>query len=168
MCETIKTLISTSFWMVNETRNRLECGSVQMKWASVNRTLFRPFNFFRHIARSSWDSGLARVHACGGERNRSQFRQNETDAIDHTANHRQINPNWKHNWHTLLRNSFCYINPKILFGMRTWKCRSYSTHVFLRHATHRLAEFGVIGVPQSAQSTRWTAGAGTNSIEASW
>ena len=38
------------------------------------------------------------------------------------------------------------------------------THVFLRHGTHRLAELGTIGVPQSAQSTRCTAGAGTNSI----
>jgi len=51
-----------------------------MKWASVNRTLFRPFSFFKQIANSSEDSGLARVHDCGGDRNRSQFRQNDTDA----------------------------------------------------------------------------------------
>ena len=51
-----------------------------MKWASVNRTLFRPFSFFKQIANSSEDSGLARIHDCGGDRNRSQFRQNDTDA----------------------------------------------------------------------------------------
>jgi hypothetical protein len=51
-----------------------------MKWASVNRTLFRPFSFFKQIANSSDDSGFARVHDCGGDRNRSQFRQNDTDA----------------------------------------------------------------------------------------
>ena len=51
-----------------------------MKWASVNRTLFRPFSFFKQIANSSEDSGLARVHDWGGDRNRSQFRQNDTDA----------------------------------------------------------------------------------------
>lgn len=36
--------------------------------------------------------------------------------------------------------------------------------VFRRHATQRLAELGTMGVPQSAHSTRCTAGAGTNSI----
>ena len=51
-----------------------------MKCASVNRTLFRPFSFFRQIANSSEDSGLARIHDWGGDRNRSQFRQNDTDA----------------------------------------------------------------------------------------
>ena len=51
-----------------------------MKWASVSRTLFRPFSFFRQMANNSGDSGLARVHDCGGDRNRSQFRQNDTDA----------------------------------------------------------------------------------------
>ncbi len=58
-----------------------------------------------------------------------------------------------------------------------WKA---STYVFLRQATHKLAEFGTIGVPdfrivtteatekphvpQSAQRTRCTAGLGTNSM----
>lgn len=36
--------------------------------------------------------------------------------------------------------------------------------VFLRQATQRFAEFGMMGVPQSAQSTLWIAGPGTNSM----
>lgn len=36
--------------------------------------------------------------------------------------------------------------------------------VFLRHATHRLAELGTMGVPQSAHNTLRTAGPGTNSM----
>jgi hypothetical protein len=51
-----------------------------MKWASVNRTLLSPLNFLRHIDRSSDDSGRASVQDCGGDKNLSQFRQNETDA----------------------------------------------------------------------------------------
>ena len=51
-----------------------------MKWASVNRTLFNPFSFFKQIERSSLDSGCATVHACGGERKRSQLRQKDTEA----------------------------------------------------------------------------------------
>jgi hypothetical protein len=66
--------------MVIDTRNRFECGSVQIKCASVNRTLFSPFNFFKQIASSSCDSGLAIVHVVGGDKNRSQFRQKETEA----------------------------------------------------------------------------------------
>ena len=65
--------------MVIDTRNRFECGSVQIKWASVNRTLFNPFNFFKQIASSSCDSGLAIVHVIGGDKNRSQFLQNDTE-----------------------------------------------------------------------------------------
>lgn len=71
----------TSFWIVSETRNRFECGSVQMKCASVRRTLFRPLSFLRHIARSSCDSGLAITQLAGGDRNRSQLRQNEMEAV---------------------------------------------------------------------------------------
>jgi hypothetical protein len=52
----------TSFWIVNDTRSRLECGSVQMKCASVNRTLLSPLSFFRQIERSSEDSGFASIH----------------------------------------------------------------------------------------------------------
>ncbi len=73
--------VSTSFWIVSETRSRFECGSVQMKCASVNRTLLRPLSFFRQMARSSCDSGRASDHEVGGERKRSQFLQNETDAV---------------------------------------------------------------------------------------
>ena len=51
-----------------------------MKCASVNRTLLRPFSFLKQIAKSSDDSGFARVHDVGGERNRSQLRQNDTEA----------------------------------------------------------------------------------------
>ena len=65
--------------MVIETRNRFECGSVQIKCASVNRTLFKPFSFFKQIASSSCDSGLAIVHVVGGDKNRSQFLQKDTD-----------------------------------------------------------------------------------------
>ena len=72
--------VRTSFWIVSETRSRFECGSVQMKCASVRRTLLRPLSFLRQMARSSWDSGRAIVQLDGGERNRSQFLQKETDA----------------------------------------------------------------------------------------
>jgi hypothetical protein len=65
--------------MVIETRNLFECGSVQMKCASVNRTLFNPFNFFKQMASNSCDSGLATVHVKGGDKNLSQFLQNDTD-----------------------------------------------------------------------------------------
>ena len=65
--------------MARETRNRFECGSVQIKCASVNRTLFRPFNFFKQIASNSCDSGLAIVHDEGGDKNRSQFLQKDTE-----------------------------------------------------------------------------------------
>ena len=65
--------------MVIETRNRFEWGSVQIKCASVNRTLFNPFSFFKQIASSSCDSGLAIVHVKGGDKNRSQFLQKDTD-----------------------------------------------------------------------------------------
>ena len=51
-----------------------------MKCASVDRTMFRPFSFFKQMADNSVDSCLARVHDCGGDRNRSQFRQNDRDA----------------------------------------------------------------------------------------
>lgn len=63
-----------------DTLNRFECGSVQMKCASVNRTLFSPFSFFRQIDSSSADSGFASVHDVGGARKRSQLRQNDTEA----------------------------------------------------------------------------------------
>jgi len=53
-----------------------------MKWASVNLTLFNPFSFFRHIESNSADSGFACTQACGGDKKRSQFRQNETDAVE--------------------------------------------------------------------------------------
>lgn len=51
-----------------------------MKCASVIRTLLRPLSFFRHITRSSCDSGRASVQVAGGERNRSQLRQKDTEA----------------------------------------------------------------------------------------
>lgn len=54
--------VRTSFWIVNLTRNRFECGSVQMKPASMSRTLERPLSFRRQIASSSRDSSSQRVH----------------------------------------------------------------------------------------------------------
>ena len=39
-----------------------------------------------------------------------------------------------------------------------------TTHEFRRHAIHKFAELGSIGVPQSAHNTRCTGGVGTNSI----
>jgi hypothetical protein len=121
----------------------------------------------RHIASSSWDSGRANVHACGGDRNLSQFRQYETDAVDHTSDgsldiektckylaseslllYRHLNGNQHRS------------NKKPTF----YDALEINTHVFLRQGTHRFAELGMIGVPQSAQSMRCTAGAGRNSI----
>lgn len=46
-----------------------------MNRASVRRTLLSPFSFFKHIDKSSGDSGRAIVHAVGGFKNRSQLRQ---------------------------------------------------------------------------------------------
>lgn len=51
-----------------------------MNPASINRTLLRPFSFFKQIAKSSLDSGSAIVQDWGGERKRSQFLQNESVA----------------------------------------------------------------------------------------
>ena len=51
-----------------------------MKCASVSRTLLSPFSFLRQMERSSEDSSRAIVHVSGGERKRSQFRQNDTEA----------------------------------------------------------------------------------------
>lgn len=57
---------------------RFEWGSVQMKPASIRRTLLRPLSFLRQMARSSRDSGSAIVHVWGGEKKRSQFLQKES------------------------------------------------------------------------------------------
>ena len=63
-----------------DTLNRFECGSVQMKCASVSRTLFSPFSLRKHIDSNSDDSGLAIVQFCGGLMKRSQFLRKATDA----------------------------------------------------------------------------------------
>lgn len=65
----------TSFWIVNLTLILLLWGSVQMNPASTNRTLFKPFNFFKHSVNSSRDSSSAVIHMPGGWRYRSQLRQ---------------------------------------------------------------------------------------------
>jgi hypothetical protein len=70
---------------------------------------------------------------------------------------------------------------RVRTGLRGWRLKGAS-YEFRRHATHRLAELGTIGVPksclirrgswghsginkpQSAHRTRWTGGAGTNSM----
>lgn len=74
------TTTHTSFWIVSLTRNLFEWGSVQMNPASIRRTLFSPFSFFRQMAKSSRDSGRAIVQVVGGDRNRSQFLQKLTVA----------------------------------------------------------------------------------------
>ena len=67
--------------MVSDMRSLFECGSVQIKCASVSRTrASADLSFLRQRERSSGDSGRAMVHWAGGERKRSQLRQNETDA----------------------------------------------------------------------------------------
>ena len=58
----------TSFWTVSLTRRRFECGSVQMKPASINRTSLRPLSRRRQIASSSRDSSSAGSQFCGGDR----------------------------------------------------------------------------------------------------
>ena len=138
----------TSFCIVNFTFMRFECGSVQMNPASINRTLFSPFNFFKHIANSSLDSGSAIVHVWGGERNRSQFLQNESAAANV--------------WVDLLHQDWrcdlpCFGIPSVISTLR-WsqpdalQVESNSTHEFRRQAMHKFAEFGSIGVPRSAWS----------------
>lgn len=64
--------LRTSFWMVNLTRNRFECGSVQMNPASMRRTLLSPLSLRRQMARSSRDSMSQMTHCVGGARYREQ------------------------------------------------------------------------------------------------
>ena len=144
----------TSFWIVIDTRSLFECGSVQMKWASVNRTLFSPLSFFRQIERSSADSGRASVHVCGGERNRSQFRQNDTEARA---------PNQPYDWvqtkgsDTLFGDSFRDVDTKNMTGGEDAVVKVLATriHLFRRHATHKLAELGTMGVPGNGSISSW-------------
>ena len=44
----------------------LECGSVQIKAASISLTLLRPLSFFKQTDRSSLDSRAAVTHVSGG------------------------------------------------------------------------------------------------------
>jgi hypothetical protein len=94
-----------------DTLSLFECGSVQMKCASVNRILFSPLSFFKQSARSSADSGLASIHVAGGERNRSQFLQKDTDATVRKIRLVDLGMN---NAHTLLRNPLGDINPMLM------------------------------------------------------
>jgi len=48
---------------------------------------------------------------------------------------------------TLLRNALCDIDPALASENETQPAKT-STYVFLRQATHKLAEFGTIGVPE--------------------
>lgn len=52
--------------MVIFTLTRREWGSVQMKLASMIRTLDNPFSFLRHKASNSLDSGAALIQLLGG------------------------------------------------------------------------------------------------------
>ena len=139
---------------------RFECGSVQMNPASISRTLFNPLSFLRHIANSSLDSGSAIVHVCGGERNRSQLRQNAS--------------------------VLCFGIPSVMSTLSYKLVTTVSfdidrsTHEFLRQGMHKLAEFGSMSVPtattisyisfnaahipQSAHNTLCIGAEGTNSI----
>lgn len=173
----------TSFWIVRETLSLFECGSVQMKWASVNRTLLSPFSLLRHMESSSDDSSCASVHVWGGERNRSQFRQKDTDAYSEnlweSSNIRIIlSP-------TLLWDAFCDINSEnrqIKHDCVQWyrSTDRFSSHIAQAPNTHvgriwhdeypwanrlrgRKGD-NFSSAPQSAQSTRWTGVEGTNSI----
>ena len=75
----------TSFCMVNFTLMRFEWGSVQINPASTKRTLLSPLSFFKQMASSSRLSGCAMVHCAGGDRNRSQFRQKDTEPVKHAG-----------------------------------------------------------------------------------
>ncbi len=55
-------LFITSFWTVILTLSLLECGSVQMKLASIILTLFNPFTCLRQSARSCGDSNAHATH----------------------------------------------------------------------------------------------------------
>lgn len=167
--------------MVSDTRNLLECGSVQMKCASVSRTLLSPLSLLRHIASSSWDSGRAKIHACGGDKKRSQFLQNDTDAG------REVNPSQQKNYGTIRFTHIVSEYPPLYRHCG----RSFSSH--FNTAGHKMLtysldmqhtnwpswarwEFLISALaldnssttdrpsPQSAQRTRVIAGPGTNSM----
>jgi hypothetical protein len=59
---------------------RFECGSVQMKLASTNRTFDSPRNLRKHSAINSLLSSAAETQCCGGCRYRSQPLQKCIDA----------------------------------------------------------------------------------------
>ena len=83
----------------------------------------------------------------GGERKRSQLRQKDTEAGgDRTVGKRARREGGIREYVP------CFGMPSVI------------STVLRRHPMQRLALFGVIGVPQSAHSTRCTAGAGMNSI----
>lgn len=74
VCWTIVPALASA-WMVIFILIRFECGSVQMKLASMILDLFRPLNFRKHSASSSRDSGAAVIHCAGGECHLSQSLQ---------------------------------------------------------------------------------------------
>ena len=56
--------------------------------------------------------------------------------------------------HTLLWDSFCDIDPIVqIFSVSTADYSQY-THVFLKHATHKFAVFGTMGVPNDKESAK--------------
>lgn len=118
-----------------------------MKWASVRRTLLSPLSRFKHSARSSCDSGRTSAHAEGGDKKRSQLRQNETDA--------GVGPSviglgeTPRRGRTLFRDALCDINASDDGrGRQCTRRRSLiCAHLFRRQPTQRLAELGSIGIP---------------------
>lgn len=111
----------------SEARNRFECGQ-SIRAASIS-------------ARSLCDSGRAGVHAEGGDKNGSQFQQNETDAGVGSS---EVGFRGTTRWgHTLSGDAFCNVHT----GDAEKACqriRSHSmvhTYLFHRQPTQTLAKY---------------------------
>lgn len=149
--------------MVSLTFSRLECGSVQMNPASIRRTLLRPFSFLRQIARSSRDSGSAICHEDGGDRNRSQFLQNERAHCFGMPSVMSTLP--------IVRETLCYRNLEYSRISQASDAKICWIGLNESSCTDRKDLWEDIydsmpgkHSPQSAQRTRCTGGAATNSI----
>lgn len=138
-----ESVLRTSFCTVMETLSLLEWGSVQMKWASVRRTLFSPLSFLRQIARSCEDSGAAIIHCCGGERNRSQLRQNDTDATSPCQ--RERGADRPMNARTLLRDPLSYVHTIPYTTLSQFSAVRNADRCYARISETRDTEIGGVG-----------------------
>jgi hypothetical protein len=116
------------------TLSLFEWGSVHTNPASINLTLFNPFNFFKQRARSSRDSRAHCTHSAGGWKYLGKISQISKVKV----NHENLIVFLKYLSHPLQKCSVaCFGIPSV---MSIWD---------LRHATHMFAGFGSIVTPHS-------------------